>query len=203
MFLFGGVGAVRFDRNGNVRSAYRICSGTSLNCAGGKTPWGTWLTCEEHMTGNVFECDPSGARGQIRRAALGNFNHEAAAVDPDTSYVYLTEDETDGRFYRFRPNRAQDLSAGTLEVAQVTASGAVIWHVVPRPNPWIPLLDATRRQVAVSTPFSGGEGIVYSQGIVYFTTKGDNKVWEYDPHASHLSVFYDANLDPGRQLRYV
>jgi secreted PhoX family phosphatase len=54
--------------------------------------------------------------------------------------------------------------------------------------------------VAASSPFNGGEGVEYSLGIIYFTTKGDNRVWEYDPHNQLLSVLYDASQDPGRQL---
>ena len=55
-----GASAIRFDRKGRAVDAYVICTGTNLNCAGEATPWGTWLSCEEHPTGYVWECRPEG-----------------------------------------------------------------------------------------------------------------------------------------------
>ena len=112
----GGVGAIRFDSSGNITDAYSICTNTRRNCAGGTTPWGTWLTCEEMADGYTYECDITGATAATKREALGEFNHEAAAVDPDTGIVYETEDRSDGNFYRFTPTTvrvagSQDLVA--------------------------------------------------------------------------------------------
>ena len=78
----GGVGALRFDAAGQLIDAYSILSGTTRNCAGGPTPWGTWLSCEEVADGYVWECDPLGSFNPRRLPALGAFRHEAAAVDP-------------------------------------------------------------------------------------------------------------------------
>ena len=58
-----GTSAIRFGPDGAIASAYRILGGTNLNCAGGPTPWGTWLSCEEHDAGLVWECDPAGKLG--------------------------------------------------------------------------------------------------------------------------------------------
>ncbi|MEJ2180625.1 MAG: DUF839 domain-containing protein [Gammaproteobacteria bacterium] len=68
----GGAGALVFGVNGDLRDAYSILEGTSRNCSGGKTPWGTWLSCEEDSDGHVWECDPLGLAKARRLDALGN-----------------------------------------------------------------------------------------------------------------------------------
>jgi secreted PhoX family phosphatase len=197
----GGAGALRFDRAGRVVDAYPILTGTIQNCAGGKTPWQTWLSCEEYPGGYVWECDPRGRGVATPHPAMGRFQHEAVAADPVARHFYLTEDVGDGGLYRFRPARWGDLSAGVLEIASVDDRRRVEWIVVPDPDPV--LQDGatpTRLQVPEATPFDGGEGIVVHERQVYVTTKGDNRVWRYDTRLSKIDVVYEASLDPGRQL---
>lgn len=205
--LGGGVGAIRFDAGGNIVGAHRVLAGTSMNCAGGPTPWGTWLSCEEHDNGMVWEVDPAtlNANPVALRRALGTFSHEAAAVDPVNRHVYLTEDKSDSRFYRFTPAPSltwPDLSAGTLEVMRVAADNTVTWLPVPNPNP-LPHQTTTRAQVPASTAFNGGEGCWYQGGHVYFTTKGDHTVWDLDVAAQTLSIAYRAGTHPTGELRGV
>jgi secreted PhoX family phosphatase len=190
--LGGGVGAVRFDRDGNIVDAYRILGDTDRNCAGGITPWGTWLSCEEKNTGLVWECDPLGESTGVARPAMGAFNHEAAAVDESNRHVYLTEDVEDGRLYRFVYENSEDLSAGQLQVAEVLGGGpegVVEWRMVPDPSG---VSEETRYQVSASTAFAGGEGIWLHKGVIYFGTKGDNRVWTYETSTSMLTILYDA-----------
>jgi hypothetical protein len=200
----GSVGALRFDREGELRAAYPICEGTRNNCAGGPTPWGTWLSCEEFDRGRVFECDPHGERDGVERPALGTFTHEAIAVDPVRGHLFLTEDQPDGRLYRFTPHdwpidARPSLDAGRLEVAVLTA--------VPGRGPvgvrWAAVADRdavdrpTRGQVPQSSAFDGGEGIWYHSGAVYFATKGDNRVWHLDPATDRIEIVYERGaLEP-------
>jgi secreted PhoX family phosphatase len=86
----GGAGALRFGPDGEVVDGYRILTGTNQNCAGGPTPWGTWLSCEENPLGQVFECEVGGATQGVAKPALGMFAHEAVTVDPGRKQLYLT-----------------------------------------------------------------------------------------------------------------
>ncbi|MFF3892343.1 alkaline phosphatase PhoX [Streptomyces sp. NPDC001812] len=191
----GGAGAVRFSATGAVTGAYRILSGTRQNCAGGSTPWNTWLSCEEVDRGYVYETDPWGTKAAVRRDAMGRFKHEAAAVDPVRRVVYLTEDVSDSCFYRFRPTTWGDLSSGTLEVlvGGSGTSGPVSWARVPDPSG----ATATRNQVSGAKRFNGGEGCHYANDTCWFTTKGDNRVWQYNASAQTIELAYDDSLVPG------
>jgi secreted PhoX family phosphatase len=186
--LAGGVSAVRFGADAHPRAAYRILDGTTQNCSGGGTPWGTWMSCEEVQTGLVWECDPAGERRALSRPAMGTFKHEAAAVDPLGRRVYLTEDLIDGRLYRFTPTRWRDLSEGLLELATVARDGAVSWSEVPDPAARrVP----TRRQLRGSTAFKRAEGIWHDDGVIYVATTGDHRVHAYDIAGGRIRVIYD------------
>ncbi|MEM8735266.1 MAG: alkaline phosphatase PhoX [Planctomycetota bacterium] len=137
----GGCVTLEFDpERGEFLDSYASVSGTSRNCAGGITPWGTWLTCEETVLGAdsidrykddvkrnfekehgwIFEIDADGTAKPTPIKGMGRFVHEAVAVDRETGIVYETEDRGTSAFYRFVPLEPGNLGAGgTLQVAEV------------------------------------------------------------------------------------
>ncbi len=128
----GGTSTLVYDtKKQEVVRQFMSLAGTARNCAGGPTPWNSWVTCEEtvvragHDKDGEFESDkdhgycfdvPATAEpflnAPIPLTAMGRFNHEAIAVDPRTGVVYETEDREDGLFYRFLPNAPGELKAG-------------------------------------------------------------------------------------------
>lgn len=205
------------------RQLIQDCStlaGTYRNCAGGPTPWKTWISSEETVAtpanpgrhgpvqkrhGYNFEV-PISARGLVTAVplrAMGRFQHEAIAVDPQTNIIYQTEDRGDGLFYRFIPHKPGDLPAGgTLQALKIKSapkintrlnfpvgrSFDVEWVAIAEPDP----ADDTVRFQGFNQGaalFTRGEGICYSQGEIYFTatsggTKRLGQIWRYRPGAT-------------------
>lgn len=200
----GGASSIRFDAEGNIVDAYRVLSGTQFNCAGGVSPDGKWLSCEEDFGGHgaVWVCDPTGREEARRAEAMGLFTHEAVAFDSENGHVYMTEDQPDGGLYRFTPDRYPDVQTGLLEIAHVRDLEAVQaggmsevdWRTVPDP---LATDTLTRNQLEESTGFLGGEGIWYRDGKAFFATKFDNRIYVLNTRENTICVLYHAESDGG------
>jgi hypothetical protein len=220
----GGTTTIVYDYRLRRRiSSYLSLAGTIRNCAGGVTPWGSWLSCEEtvHVAdlphGFVFEVpgNSNGLADPVPLKAMGRFNHEAAIIDPASGIAYLTEDREDGLFYRFLPSTPGRLAdGGRLQALGFNDSMTDTrnWTVrdwaegSSRTVRWIDLdgvdsavddlrLRGRSRGAAI---FARGEGIHLGTGELYFTcTSGGparlGQVMRYAPASQSLQLFSESD----------
>lgn len=168
----GGVGSIEFDSNGGVVGYERVLEGkTKRNCGGGRSPYNTWLSCEENVeSGFVWEVSPSGAfAGRVTQLVPEGGNYESVAYQYNASLgghvYYITEDKSDGPLVQFTPsenlNTPDEMySTGTHRFLRLSGSGnsgSFSWVLNKA--------DANPRL------YPDAEGIDIKDGFVYFVSK--------------------------------
>ena len=216
----GGTTTIVYDtQKQEVVREFLSLTGTLRNCAGGPTPWNTWITCEETtekinenleknhgynfevpVTSNIHLAAP------VPLKAMGRFNHEAVAVEPNSGIVYQTEDRHDGLIYRFIPNVPGQLAQGgrlqALAIREQPGLDTRNWEEAAEavklgeqlPVYWIDLddIDAPEDDLrfrgfdAGAARFARGEGMWYGENTIYFAcTNGGiakkGQIWKYVP----------------------
>jgi hypothetical protein len=214
-------------KSGDLERAWVSLGGTVRNCAGGVTPWGSWLTCEETMSGPavnndfredhgwVFEVPAKGKAKPRPLWDMGRFVHEAVAVDPETGYVYETEDSSSAGFYRFVSNVWGELAeGGQLQMLRVLGKPQedLTGRTTPIPVDttfdveWVDIDDpkASSGVRVFSQGFSQGgamftrlEGAWHQAGSVFIVstnggTAGRGQLWKYQPDAELLTLVFES-----------
>jgi uncharacterized protein len=217
----GGTTTLVFDADrGKFLSSRASLSGTIRNCAGGPTPWGSWLTCEETTVvgadgtrhGYVFEVPHNGEGDPRALRGMGRYSHEALAIDPRTGYVYLTEDDTPAGLYRYVPRDRHDLHAGgELQMMVIeTDDGSsyttytdgtgtqysTSWVTIPNPD-YAPgeTRPALQGQALGAAVFRRLEGAWWGNERIYVVSTsggpaGQGQVFAYDPRHERMRVLF-------------
>ena len=226
----GGTTTLIYDtKERKLDSQFLSLVGTLRNCAGGPTPWNSWISCEELVMGKTGPCkknhgwcfevpvtDFPKLADPIPLKAMGRFNHEAVAVEPNSGDVYLTEDRHDGLIYRFIPSKKGELSKGgklyALKISGSEGADTRNWddaQFIPGQKErieWIELNDVESPKDDLrfrgfkkgAACFARGEGMWYSDGSIYFAcTNGGIKkrgqIWKLT--SSKIELFAEPN-DP-------
>ncbi|MFK7958257.1 MAG: alkaline phosphatase PhoX [Lysobacterales bacterium] len=235
----GGTTTLRLNADdASLIDASASLTGTLTNCCGGPTPWGTWLSCEEDCVdpglvingraiglkekhGFVFEVPADGVSNAKPIKDMGQFGHEAVAIDPATSAAYLTEDRhVAAGFYRFLPADPNDLhKGGRLQMMRVAGRENMVREVPEREFDvlWVDIDDPERGHVnndhqdragvlsqgmaAGGTAFTRLEGCWYSDNKVYFSSTdggdaGQGQIFVLDIPNQTVRKLYES---PNRQ----
>ena len=204
----GGTSTFIYDtRKKAVVRQFLSLAGTIRNCAGGPTPWNSWITCEETVVksgGNLARdhgwcfdvpaTDRPELADPVPLKAMGRFNHEAVAVDPETGEVFETEDRHEGLIYRFVPKVKGKLAEGgklyALKVKGKPSLDTRNWSQLTfsvgdsKEIEWIEMkeVESPRDDLRIrgfkdgAACFARGEGMWYSEGSIFIAcTNGGKK----------------------------
>lgn len=208
----GGTTTIWLNKDLEVTKHYLSLTGTIRNCSGGVTPWGTWISSEEaageawtmgKRHGYNFEVNPLNPLQLAQPLkAMGRFNHEAVAVDVKSGIAYQTEDDMNGCFYRFIPNKKEHFAEGGILQALKFVDSSIQhtskdklklhqqypceWVTIDEPDPEEDTVQ-TQAQDKGAAVFVRGEGIVAAEDGIYFScteggSEGIGQIFKYIPN---------------------
>lgn len=184
-----GVGAIAFDKYGNVKDYRMVLTGTSVNCGGGRTPWNSWISCEEYDDGQIWEVDPLGERAAkpIAMSLDDRGFYESFAYDEAGRY-YVTEDHEYGPLRRFIPDKRQNIFEHTDPWNELHGTGSTTFLQLHPESDSSGTFDWTMdKQASKNNAFAfyrNAEGIDVVGSKLYFVSK-------------HLKTMFVLDLDTG------
>eukprot|EP00980_Cylindrotheca_fusiformis_P014209 scaffold3741_cov127-Cylindrotheca_fusiformis.AAC.1 len=207
----GGVGAIYFDKDGNPVDYRRLVSGTTANCSGGKTPWHSWVTCEETDGGRIYQVDPHG----VREPQLMTMGKEGGSFE---SFAYDIRDEAVPRFFATEDNKKGALRRFTPDHADwddpwnILHSSGTQDYLVLQPNSnkkkgtyiWSNDLDEAKENARLY--YRGSEGLDVRDNELFFVSKEQKDLFilnlddmTYEVHSTKFGLF-DGQPDQVKRL---
>jgi hypothetical protein len=209
----GGVGAITFDRYGLIIHYRMVLENTYLNCGGGRTPWNTWVSCEEiEFTGQMYQVDPTGQRSpEVMTLGSAGGRWESFSYDirdKNKPHFFSTEDHNKGTTRRFTPNVTH---WGGDEWKMLHEEGVIDFLSV-NPNvertgglfEWVDDLEAAKNNARSFYPQS--EGIDIQDGIMYIVCKKIQQLFVFDldkmtyHNVSTVSGLFDGDPDQMQRI---